>query len=146
MVGLLDLRARDQSNVMRAKRRGMFSDWRLCRFFQSGEESQCGWCVVFSFASLSLSLSELEFLVCRVVCLLLIWPRCQEICLLYRFPLLIGSNWVFFVFFTTKVTKNWPKNYFWLLLFIDKFHRHLAIRWSYVQKPLFLFWRKSQHR
>ena len=34
-----------------------------------------------------------------VVCLLLIWPCCREICLLYRFSLLIGSNWVFFVFY-----------------------------------------------
>ena len=34
-----------------------------------------------------------------VVCLLLIWPRCREICLLYHFSLLVGSDWVFFVIY-----------------------------------------------
>ena len=34
-----------------------------------------------------------------VINLLLIWPCCREICLLYRFSLLIESGWVFFVFY-----------------------------------------------
>ena len=50
--------------------------------------------------SLSLSLSLIvRVLVCGVVCLLLIWLRCREICLLYRFYLLVRSKWVFFVFY-----------------------------------------------
>ena len=72
----------------------------LCRFLQSGEEeSQCGWSVVSSFTSFSLSQSW-SFKFVGVVCLLLIWPRCWEICLLYRFSLLVGSIWVFFVFYS----------------------------------------------
>ena len=56
MVGLLDLRARGQSDVTSAERRGVFGDLRLSRFLQSGEEeSQCGWCVVSSFANLFFS-------------------------------------------------------------------------------------------
>ena len=47
------------SDVMSAERRGVFSDWRLSHFLQSWEEeSQCGWCVVLSFAFLSLSWSS----------------------------------------------------------------------------------------
>ena len=43
MVGLLDLRARDQSDVTSAKRRGVFGDLGVSRLLQSGEEeSQCG--------------------------------------------------------------------------------------------------------
>ena len=129
-------------------------DLRLSRFLQSREEeSQCGWCMVSSFASLSVSVSvslslslsqSWSFESVGVVCLLLIWLCCREICLLYRFSLPIGSNWVFFVF-TAKVT-DWPKNYFELFLVFDKFHRHFAMRWSNSQKLLFPFWRKSQHR
>ena len=54
MVGLLDLRARGQSDVLSAERGGAFGDLRLSRFLQSGEEEcQCSWCVVSSFTSLS---------------------------------------------------------------------------------------------
>ena len=59
MVGLLDLRARGQSDVTSAERRGMFGDLRLSYFFQSGEEeSQCGWCMVSSFTFLCFSVSQ----------------------------------------------------------------------------------------
>ena len=43
MVGLLELCARGQSDVMSAERRGVFGDLRISHFLQSGEEeSQCG--------------------------------------------------------------------------------------------------------
>ena len=43
VVGLLDLRARGQSDVTSAERERVFGDLRICRFLQSGkEESQCG--------------------------------------------------------------------------------------------------------
>ena len=48
--------------------------------------------------SLSLSLNWSSGLQ-TAVCLLLIRVRWQEICLLHRFSLLIGSDWVFFVFY-----------------------------------------------
>ena len=51
MVGLLDLRACGQSNVTSTERRGVFGDLRLSCFLQGrGEESQCEWCGVSSFA------------------------------------------------------------------------------------------------
>ena len=58
MVGLLDLRARGQSDVTSEERRGIFGDLRLSRFLQSGEEeNQCGWCMVSIFPNLSLYIS-----------------------------------------------------------------------------------------
>ena len=59
VVGLLDLRARGQSDVTSAERREVFSDLRLSCFLQSGEEErQCGVMRGFEFRlSLSLSLS-----------------------------------------------------------------------------------------
>ena len=100
MVGLLGLRARGQSDVTCAERRGVFGDLRVSRFLQCREEeSQCEWCEVSSFASLSLSLSlSLGWSsgLWTAVCFHLIRPRCREICLLYRFSLLIRSSWVFF--------------------------------------------------
>ena len=117
MVGLLDLCARGQSDVTSAERIGVLGDLRLRRFLQSGEEeSQCGWCVVSSFTththththihtpalslplSLSLSLSQCWSSSLLVVCLLFDLLRSREIRILHRFSLLIGSNWVFFVF------------------------------------------------
>ena len=47
---------------------------------------------------LYLSLSWSPESVC-VICLLLIWAPCRDFYLLYRFSLLIGSDWVFFVFY-----------------------------------------------
>ena len=90
-----------ESDVTVQKGEGCSGDLRVSRFLQSGEEEgQCRWCVVSSFASVCLSVS----LSCSpslrtAVCLLLICARCREICLLYRFSLLIGSDWVFFVFY-----------------------------------------------
>ena len=52
----------------------------------------------FRVSPLSFSLSWSPGLQ-TVVCLLLIWPRCREICLLYRFSLLIGSIFFFLCFF-----------------------------------------------
>ena len=143
VVGLLDLRACGPSDVTTAERRGVFGDLQLSRFLQSGEEeSKCGWCVVLSFALLSLSQSWSSSLL--VVCLLFIWLRCQEIWLLYRFSLLIGSKWVFFVFY--REDHGLAEKLLLIILIFDEFHRHFAMRWSYPQKPLFPFWRKSQHR
>ena len=101
VVGLLDLRVRGQSDITGAERRGVFGDLRLNRFLHSEEkEGQCAWCVVSSFASVSISFSLNWSSGPRTVdCLLLICVRCREICLLYRFSLLIGSDWVFFVFY-----------------------------------------------
>ena len=99
VVGLLDLRVRGQSDVTGAERRGVFGDLRVSHFLQSGEEEgQGGWCVVSSFASISLSFNWSSG-PRTVVCLLLTYARRREICLLYRFSLLIGSHWVFFVFY-----------------------------------------------
>ena len=49
-------------------------------------------------------------------------PRCREICLLYRFSLLIGSNWVFFAFLPrrSRIGRKITFNYFYFLTnFID---------------------------
>ena len=55
---MLDLYACGQSDVMSAERRGVFGDLWVSRFLQNREEeSQCGWCMVSSFASVSISLS-----------------------------------------------------------------------------------------
>ena len=143
---MLDLRACGQSDVMSAERRWVFGDLWLSHFFQSREEkSQCGWCVVSGFASFSPSLFFLRVsvLVCWIICLLLIWLCCWEICLLYNFSLLIGSNWVFFVFYFEG--HGLAKKLLLIIFFLDKFHWHFAMHWSYVQKPLFPFWRQSQH-
>ena len=114
IVGL----TRTRSDVTVAERRGMYGDLRVSLSLQSGEEeSQCEWCVVSIFAPLSLSLSPPLSLSLSppslspswssgprtIVCFLLIWPHCREICLLYRFSLLIGSDWVFFIFYRGKL-------------------------------------------
>ena len=68
----------------------MFGDLRVSRFLQNGvEESQCGFefRLYFSFSWSSGPRA--------VVCLLLIWPFCREICLLYRFSLLIESDFFY---------------------------------------------------
>ena len=56
---------------------------------------------------LSLSLSELEFWSAGVLFLLLILLHCREICLLQRFCLPNGSNWVFFVFLLRRSRIGW---------------------------------------
>ena len=83
------------------ERRGVFGGFRLSHFLQSGEEeSQWGWCVVSSFAPPSLSFSLRTGVSSLLVSSAFFWSvRCQKICLLCRFSLLIGSNWVFFVFY-----------------------------------------------
>ena len=67
-----------------------------------------------------------------------------------KFPLLIFIFWqisstskisfTYFYFLTNFIN---IKNFLYLFLFFDKFHQHFAMRWSYAQKPLFPFWRKS---
>ena len=88
---------------------------------------------VLSFASLSLSQSR-SFESVGVVCLLLICFCCQEICLLYRFSLLTGSNWVFFVFYSEGhgLAKKLLLN-----IFIDKFgNQTWLIKWDAVSSRL----------
>ena len=144
MVGLFDLGARGRSDVTSAERRGVFGDLRISRFLQRGEvESQCGWCVVLSFdppLSLSLSLSQ-----SWSSAFFLIFPRCWEICLLYRFSLLIGPNWVFFFFSPPwlRIDQKITFDYFYFLTnFIDVSLCADPMR----RNPFFPFWRKSQHR
>ena len=138
MVGLFDSRAYGQSDVMHAERRGVFSDLWLSRFLQSGEEEgQGGWCLVSSSTSLSLTFSQLEFWStnCR--------PSSFDLSLLRRILSFIS-------FFSSDQIKlgflcflpHWPKNYFYLFSFFDKFHRHFSMRWSYAQKPLFSILKK----
>ena len=56
-----------------------------------------------------------------VVCLLLSWSRCREICLLCRFSLLIGSNWAFFIYYYEGqvLTEKLLLLFFFLTNFID---------------------------
>ena len=61
-------------------------------------------------------------------------PACEEF--VFYIVFLFWSDEIgFSLFFTTKVT-DWPKNYFKLFVFFDKFHWLFAMRWSYAQKPL----------
>ena len=136
---ILDLPARGQSNVTSAERRGVFGDLWLSCFLQSGEEeSKCGWCIVLSFASLSLSQSWSSSLL--VVCLLLICSAVEKFVFYIVFIFWLDQIG-FSLFFTAKVM-DWPKNYIYLFLFFDKFHWCFAMHWSYVQKPLFSILKK----
>ena len=146
---IIDLHARAQSDVTSAERK-VFGDLRLSRFLQSGEEkSQCRLCVVSSFASLSLSLSELEFQVCR--------------CHLPSFDLApLSRNLSFIVFFVFQsdqigfslfvclffyreghgLTEKWLLIIFIFWEISSTFHCVLIL----CAEALFPFWRKSQHR
>ena len=104
MEGLLDLRVHGQSDVMGAERRVVSVIYELVASFKAKREVNVGdaWFRVsplFLFLSLSLSLSQLEFWSadCRLPSFDL--SCCREICLSYRFSLLIESDWVFFVFY-----------------------------------------------
>ena len=83
--------------------------------------------------SLSLSLSSESV---SVVCFLLISVRCREICLLYRFYLLVGSDWVFFVFYREGHGLSEK-----LLLIIFIFWQ-ISSTFCYAQKPLFSILKK----
>ena len=95
----------------------------------------------FRISPSSLSLSQLEFLSadCHLPSFDLA-PLSRNL----SFILFSSSDQIkfgFLGFFTAKVT-DCPKNYFYLFLFFDKFNRHFAMRWSYVQKPLFSILKK----
>ena len=137
VVGLLDLCVHSQSDVMGAERRGVFSDLQVSRFLQSRGRSMWVMCG-FKFR---LCLSQLEF-----------WSAMD--CHLPSFDLSpLSRNLSFISFFSSdqirlgflcflpKVT-DWLKNYFNYFLFFDKFHRHFAMCWSYVQKLLFSILKK----
>ena len=139
--GLLDLRVRSQSDFTGEEKRGFFGDLRVSRFLQSEEEEgQCGWCVVSSFASVSLSLS-FGVLVCRPSPAFFWSVPAVEKFVFYIVFLFWSDQIGFSLFFTAKVM-DWPKNYFQLFLFFDQFHRHFAMRWSYAQTLLFSIWKK----
>ena len=137
MVGFLDLHARGQSDVTSAERRGVFGDLRLSRFLQSGEEeSQCVYCVVSSF---SLSFSELESV--SVVCLLLIWLCCWDICFLYRFSLLIKSNWIFLLFY--REGHGLAEKLLLIIFIFWQISSTFCYALILCAEALFPFWRKS---
>ena len=141
-VGLLDLRACSQSDITSAERRGVFGNLRVSHFLQSGEEEgECGWCMVSSFASVCLSLS-VGVLVCGLLSAFFLSGPTVKKFVFYIVFLFWSDQIGFSLFFTAKVT-DWPKNYFKLFLFFDKFHRHFAMHWSYEQKPLFFHFEES---
>ena len=119
VVGLLDLHSHGQSDVTSVERREVVDDLQLSCFLQSGEEdSQCGWCMVLSFAYLSLSLSlRAGVLVCG--CHL---PS-FDLALLLRnlsFIAFLPSNWIKLGFFHFLPWRSWicrkiTFNYFYFL-------------------------------
>ena len=114
VVGLLNLCICRQSDITGMEMRGVFGDLLVSRFLQSGEEeNQCGWCVVLSFTSLSLSWnSSLR----TVVCLLLICSAVEKF-VFYIIFLFWSDQIGFSLFFMVKVT-DWLKNYFWLFIYL----------------------------
>ena len=115
-----------------------------------------GGCMVSSFIPPSLSLSfRLGILVCRVVYRL---PSFNLTSLsrnlsfisfffsdLIKLGLLYFLLFFFVVFFLlprSRIGRKITFNYYFFFFF-DKFNRRFATRWSYAQKPLVPFWRKS---
>ena len=95
---------------------------------------------------LSLSLSLIWSSGLRsVACLLLIWPGYREICLLHRFSLLIGSDWVFSVFLPRK-SRIGRKITFDSFYFLTNFSDISICAYPMFRNPFFPIRRKSQHR
>ena len=142
MLGLLDLRARGQSDVTSAERRGVFGDLRLSRFLQSGEEeSQCGWYVVSSFVpplSLSLRVGVSSLRVSSAF--FCSGPAVEKFVFYSVFFCSDRINWIFFVFY--RKGHGLSDKLLLIFSFFDKFHRHFAMRGSYMQKPLFFLLKK----
>ena len=136
---------RGQSDVTSAERsaerRGGFGDLRVSPFLQSREEeSQCGWCMVSSFTSVSVSVSwssdclpsfDLSSL-SRTLSFISFFSsdriKLGFLCFLPR-RLWIGRKLTFNYFYF------WT-NFIDISLCADPIHRN----------PFFPFWRKSQHR
>ena len=140
MVGLLDLRGRDQSDVTSTERRGVcLVIYGLVASFKAEKrkvnEGDAWFRVLpplsLSFSlflslslslSLTLSLSQLEFWSadCRLPSFDL--SHCREICLLYNFSPLIRSDWVFPLFLPrrSRIGRKITSTYFYFLTnFID---------------------------
>ena len=126
VVGLLDLRARGQSDVMRVeRRRGTFGDLQLSRFLQNGqEESQCGWCVVSSFTSLSFFLRAGVSSLLVLSAFFLISPAVEKFVFDIVFP--FWSDQIEFSLFW--IGRKITFNYFYFLT-------NFIITWSYAQDP-----------
>ena len=116
---MLDLHAHSLSDVMSAERRGVFGDLWLSRFLQSGEdESQCGWCVVLSFAYLSPSQSWSSSL---WVSFAFFWSGSAVKKLVFYCVFIFQLDQIkFFLFFTVKVM-DWPQNTFNHFYFLTNF-------------------------
>ena len=144
IVGLTSMRS---IRCYGEERRGVFGDVWVSRFLQSWEEEvQCRWCVVWSFASVSLSLS-VGVLGCGPSSAFFWSASCREICLLYRISLMIGSDWVFFVFHGLSeklllIIIIIIIIFFFLTNFIDISLCADPMR----RNPFSPLWRKSQHR
>ena len=133
-----------QSDVTGAERRGVFNDLRVSQvscFLQSREEEgRCGWCVVSSFASLSLSFSQVGFWSAD----LFICPAVKKF--VFYIVFLFWSDQIGFSLFLpwrSRIGRKITFNYFYTLrnlidisLYAEPMHRN---HFSPV-------WRKSQHR
>ena len=117
--------------MLRVKRgEGWFGDLQLSCLLQSEEEeSQCGWCVVSSFASLTL---RVGVLVCGFFDLA---PLSRNL----SFIAFLSSGWIklgFLCFLLQRpcIGQKITFNYF---LFFDKFHRHMLCADPMCRSPFF---------
>ena len=118
--------------------------WWFSSFLQSGnEESQCGWCVVLSFTSVSFSLSQLEFWSVDY-CL----PSFDLTLLLRNLSFISFSEWIRLGFLCFLAWRSWigwkiTFNHFYFLtnfIYISQCTDHMC------RNPFVPFWRKFQHR
>ena len=139
---LLDLRVRGQSDVTGAERReGCSVIYDLVASFKAEKRKVNVGDAWFRVSLLSLSLSFSAGVLVRGPSSAFFWfVSAVEKFVFYIFFLFWSDQIGFSLFLTTKVT-DWPKNYF-QLFFFNKFNWHLAMRWSYAQKPLFFIWKK----
>ena len=141
---------------MGAEMRGVFGDLRVSHFLQSREEEcQCGWCMVLSFASVSLCLS---------VCLSLSWSLLVSSAFFWSVSAVekfvfyivflfwldqIGFSLFFFLFLfflprRSRIGRKITFNYFFF--FLSNFIDILLFADPVRRNPFSPFWRKSQHR
>ena len=138
---MLDLRLYGQSDVTGAEKRGVFGGLWVSRFLQSGrQESQCGWCVISSFAPVCLS-PQLEFWSAdrRLLCSL---SRNLSFISFFSFDR-IRLGFLCFLPQRSRIGRKITFNYFYFLTnFIDISLCTDPIR----RNPFSRFWRKSLHR
>ena len=137
---MLDLRVHGQSDVTGAERRGVFGDLWFSRFLQSEEEeSQCGWCVVSSFASVSVSQLEFWSADCRLSS-----PLSRNLSFISFFSsdrIRLGFLW--FLPRRSQIGRKITSNYFY---FLTNFIYISQCADPMRRTPFCPFWRKSQHR